>query len=168
MNNLNIALATTNPQVTIGDSYLKFHLNQQTLAVLALKHIQEAVVVPMHLLTPMPNMPDCIMGLMNWRSRIFWAIDLPGMLSLPALHTHQRQHNVIVISTESVLLGLVVQSIQGITRILTDNIESPVGQVPSGLVPYLRGCVLQDKEIALVLDAPAIVHSSNLRTNYAD
>jgi len=163
MNNLNISLPTQNPQMTVGDSYLKFHLNQQTLAVLTLKHIQEAVIVPMHLLTPMPNMPDCILGLMNWRSRIFWAIDLPAMLALPALQTHQRQYNVIVIYTESVLLGLVVQSIQGITRILTDHIESPVGQVPSGLVPYLRGCVVQNKEISLVLDAPAILHSANLR-----
>ncbi|MEO1558895.1 MAG: chemotaxis protein CheW, partial [Cyanobacteria bacterium J06632_19] len=46
----------------------------------------------------------------------------------------------------------------------SDEIGSPIGQVASSLVPYLRGCIVQEKEILLVLDAHAIVHSSNLRS----
>jgi twitching motility protein PilI len=165
MTNSNIVLPAMIPQKPVGDSYLKFQVNQKTNAVLSMRHTQEAVVVPIQLVTPMPNMPGCILGLMNWRNRVFWAIDLPGMLNLSPVDSHIRQYNVIVIHTESVLLGLVVQAIKGTTRLLPDAIQSPVGQVPPGLVPYLQGCVVQEKEMLLVLDAQAIVHSSILRTN---
>jgi positive phototaxis protein PixI len=165
MNSPNITLSTKQNQNNLGDGYLKFQLNQQTAAVLSMRHTQEAVVVPVESVTSMPNMPPCIMGLMNWRSRIVWAIDLPRMLNLEALDNRFRQYNAIIIRVESVVLGLVVQEIKGTTKFMPDDIRSPVGQVASSLVPYLRGCVVQQKEILLVLDAQAIVQSSILRSD---
>ncbi|MBE9036843.1 chemotaxis protein CheW [aff. Roholtiella sp. LEGE 12411] len=148
-----------------GDGYLKFQLNQQTTAVLSMRHTQEAIIVPVESVTSMPNMPACILGLMNWRSRIIWVIDLPRMLNLQSLDNRLRQYNAIVIRVESLLLGLVVQEIKGTTKFMSDDVHSPVGQVASSLVPYLRGCVVQQKEILLVLDAQAIVQSSILRSD---
>jgi positive phototaxis protein PixI len=148
-----------------GDGYLKFQLNQQTAAVLSMRHTQEAIIVPVESVTSMPNMPACILGLMNWRSRIIWVIDLPRMLNLQSLDNRLRQYNAIVIRVESLLLGLVVQEIKGTTKFMSDDVHSPVGQVASSLVPYLRGCVVQQKEILLVLDAQAIVQSSILRSD---
>jgi twitching motility protein PilI len=69
---------------------------------------------------------------------------------------------VIVIKAESLLLGLVVQEIKGITKFMPDEIRSPIGQVASSLVPYLCGCVVQQEEIFLALDAQSIVNSSVL------
>lgn len=165
MNSPNIILSTKQNENNLGDGYLKFRLNQQTAAVLSMRHTQEAVVVPVESVTSMPNMPACILGLMNWRSRIVWAIDLPRMLNLEALDNRFRQYNAIIIRVESVILGLVVQEIKGTTKFMPDDIRSPVGQVASSLVPYLRGCVVQQKEILLVLDAQAIVQSSILRSD---
>jgi positive phototaxis protein PixI len=165
MNSANITLRSKENQDNLGDGYLKFQLNQQTAAVLSMKHTQEAAVVPVESVTSMPNMPPCILGLMNWRSRIVWAIDLPRMLNLEALDNRFRQYNAIIIRVESVILGLVVQEIKGTTKFMPDDIRSPVGQVASSLVPYLRGCVVQQKEILLVLDAQAIVQSSILRSD---
>lgn len=149
-----------NFQNNFGDGYLKFQLNRQTAAVLSMKHTQEAIVISVESVAAMPRMPSCVLGLMNWRSRILWAIDLPRMLNLESVDYRRQQYNVIVVRTESVLLGLVVQEIVGTTKFLPDEIRSPLGQVASSLVPYLRGCVVQEKEILLVLDAIAIAQSS--------
>lgn len=149
----------------LGDSYLRFELNYNTTAVLSMRHTQEAMVVPVESVTSMPNMSFGILGLMNWRSRIIWAIDLPRMLNIESIDMRLRQYNVIVVRTESGLLGLVVQEITGTARFIDDEIRSPVGQVASSLIPYLRGCILQEKEILLVLDAQAIVQSSILRND---
>jgi len=165
MNNNPIIFADKPIQNSLGDGYLKFQLNQQTAAILAMAHTQEAMVLSIESITPMPNMPGCILGLMNWRSRIIWAIDLPRMLNLEAIDTRMQQYNVIVIKVESLLLGLVVQQIKGITKVIADDIHSPIGQVASSLVPYLRGCVVQEEEILLVLDAQAILQSSILRSD---
>jgi len=165
MTSSRITLSTKQTHNNLGDGYLKFQLNQQTAAVLSMRHTQEAVIVPVESVTSMPNMPACILGLMNWRSRIIWVIDLPRMLNLESLDNRLRQYNAIVIRVESLLLGLIVQEIKGTTKFMPDDIHSPVGQVASSLVPYLRGCVVQQKEILLVLDAQAIVQSSILRSD---
>lgn len=165
MNSSKITVSTRKNQNNLADGYLKFQLNRQASAVLSMSHTQEAIVVPVESITSMPNMPACILGLMNWRSRILWAIDLPRMLNLEYLDNKPRQYNMIIIRVESVLLGLVVQEIQGTTKFMSDDIRSPVGQVASSIVPYLRGCVVQEKGVLLVLDAQAIIQSSILHSD---
>ncbi|MDZ8034585.1 MAG: chemotaxis protein CheW [Nostoc sp. DedQUE08] len=165
MTSTNIILSSKPTPNNLADSYLKFQLNQQTTAVLSMKHTQEAILVPVESITSIPNMPSCILGLMNWRSRIIWVVDLPRMLNLESLDYRLRQYNAIVIQVESLVLGLVVQEIKGTTKFIVDDIHSPIGQVTSSLVPYLCGCVVQQEEILLVLDAQAIVQSSILRSD---
>lgn len=147
---------------TPGETYLNFHLNSVTSAVLSAQYVQEAIVVPGEAITPMPNLPACIMGLMNWRSRILWAVDLPMILNLESTHYRSRNFNVIIIKVESMLLGLVVQDIKGTNKFMPHDVRSPIGQVATSLVPYLRGCIAQPEEILLVLDAQAIIQSSML------
>ncbi|AUT00341.1 chemotaxis protein CheW [Nostoc sp. CENA543] len=164
-NNHKSILTINNHQNKVGDTYLKFQLNQQSAAILSMNFTQEAVVLPVDAITPMPNMPACILGLMNWRSRIIWTIDLPRMLNLESLDNRWRQYNIIVIKVESLILGLVVQEIKGIAKFMPDEIRSPIGQVASSLVPYLQGCIAQPEEVFLVLDAKAIIKSSVLYSN---
>jgi positive phototaxis protein PixI len=163
MDNSQITLTTKPEPNNLADGYLKFYLNRQTTAVVAMGHTQEAVVVPVESVTSMPGMSPCILGLMNWRSRIIWTIDLPRMLNLESVEMRSRQYNVIVIRVDTLIFGLVVDEIVGTTRFLVDEIVSPIGQVASSLVPYLRGCVAKESETILVLDAQAIVNSAALR-----
>ena len=165
MTSTNVALSSKPTLNNLADGYLKFQLNQQTTAVLSMRHTQEAIIVPVESITSMPNMPPCILGLMNWRSRIIWVVDLPRMLNLESLDYRLRQYNVIVIQVESLVLGLVVQEIKGTTKFIVDDVHSPIGQVASSLVPYLCGCIVQEEEILLVLDGQAIVQSSILRSD---
>ena len=55
--------------------------------------------------------------------------------------------------------------IEQLTKFIADDIRSPVGQVASSLVPYLCGCVVQQEEILLVLDALHILRSDILGIN---
>ncbi|NEO97459.1 MAG: purine-binding chemotaxis protein CheW [Symploca sp. SIO2E9] len=146
-----------------GDSYLKFKFGQQTAAVLSMSRAQEFVILPPERLTPMPNMPAYVMGLLNRRSRVFWVIDLARMLGLLPLETNLQQYNIIIIRNDSTSLGLIVQAVEGVVRLSSESIQSPLGQVSSGLVPYLSGCILQEQEILLALDAEAIIRSPLLQ-----
>ena len=147
------------------NGYIKFQLNQRTGAVLSIAHTQEVIVVPVTSVTAIPNMPACILGLMNWRSHIIWVVDLPKMFNLECLDHRLYQYNIIVIQIESMILGLVVQEIKGTTKFIVDDVRSPIGQVASSLVPYLCGCVVQQEQILLVLDAVHILRSGILGIN---
>ncbi len=120
---------------------------------------QEVVVLPVGRLTPMPNMQPFIMGLLNRRSKVLWTIDLALMLGLPAVESNVQHYNIVIISNGSASLGLIVQAVESVMRLTPESIQSPLGQVSSNLVPYLRGCSLQEQEILLVLDAEAIMLS---------
>lgn len=151
----------------LGDSYLKFQFGQQTPAVLPMSRAQEVVILPVGRLTPMPNMPPYIIGLVNRRSRVLWMVDLAMMLGLPAVETNVQHYNIVIISNGSTTFGVIVQAVEGVLRLMPENIQSPFGQVSVDLVPYLRGCVLQEKEVLLILDAEAICRSPFLQ-NAAD
>jgi twitching motility protein PilI len=142
-----------------GDAYLKFQFGKHSAAVLSMSQAQEVFVLPVGRLTPMPNMPPYVMGLLNRRSKVLWVIDLGVMLGLPGVETNVQHYNSVIINSGSVSLGIIVQAVEGVVRLKPESIQPPLGQVSSGLVPYLRGCVLLEKEILLALDAEAIIRS---------
>lgn len=150
---------------TLGNTYLRFYLEHQTPAILSMEYAQEVLIVPVGRITPMPNMAECVLGLLNWRNRVLWAIDLAQMLNLQPLDTTAQQYHMAIIRVGQVPLGLVVQEVKGVTQFTPDCIQSPMGLVTSGLMPYLHGCILQENEILLVLNAEAIVHSPILHSN---
>jgi twitching motility protein PilI len=144
---------------TKGDTYLKFQLDQQTPAVFPMTQAQEVIVLAPSRLTPMPNMPSYVMGLMNRRSRVLWVIDLAKMLGLSAVETSFQQYDIVIIRNESATLGLIVAAVEGVVRLTSSSIQSPIEQVSSSLVPYLQGCILHEQEILLLLDAEAIMRN---------
>lgn len=156
-------LASTQTPITLGDGYLKFHLNQQTCAVLPIRYSQEVISVSIESVTSMPNVPPWFLGLLNWRNRIIWVIDLSTVINLASPYS-KRQYNVIIVRHEADFFGLVVQKIKGTTKLLPDAIQSSSLQVPPDLVRYLNGCTWQDDELLYVLNVQAIVQSSKQLT----
>ncbi|MGL5882321.1 chemotaxis protein CheW [Synechococcus elongatus] len=138
-------------------------MSDTTIAVIPTVEAQEVVMVTHQQLTLMPNMPGTILGLLNHRNRVIWVIDLPQLLGLPMLMLDLRQYAVVVIQVAGQLLGLAIQQIEGLSRLNPSDIQSPVGSVDASLVPFLRGCYLQDQELLLVLDAAAIAHAKSLQ-----
>ena len=91
-------------------------------------------------------------------------MDLFQLLEIQPIDRSLQEYNLAIIRTQDAALGVVVPIIRGVTRFATDDIQSPVGNVAPGLVPYLQGCVLDETNILLVLDAEAIIKAPVLRT----
>ncbi|MEO1134056.1 MAG: chemotaxis protein CheW [Cyanobacteria bacterium J06639_1] len=154
-----------------GQPYLSLKLDDRTSALIAMEGAQEALAVEAQQITPMPNMPACVLGLFNRRSRVMWVVNLLQMLQLQPLPSSAQQYQVVVLrvkpdeqsgSGES-LMGAVVRGVRGVIRLDPAEIQSPIGRFPASLTPYLQGCVLYQDEVLLVLDADAIARSPLLR-----
>ncbi|WP_346293776.1 chemotaxis protein CheW [Sphaerothrix gracilis] len=163
MNSSAIVPLPNRTQKAVGEAFLKFHLGAKIPAIFAMQHVQEVLTLPLLRLTPMPNMPACMLGLMNYRSRVLWVIDLAGLLALNHLDTAAQQYSLIIICVGQLRLGLAVEQIDGMVWFERDRIQSPLGQTTTGLVPYLQGCIWQEQGILLVLDAAAVSQASLLR-----
>lgn len=152
-------------QKQFGDAYLRLRLNRQTQAILPMSCIQEVLAVPAHRLTPMPNMPECILGLLNHRSRIFWAVDLPRLLGIETLVRETNPYRIAIARVGNAPLGLAVQEIAGAMRLEAEAIApSPSRQIAASLRPYLQGCVWESTAELLLLDVESILRSPRLHS----
>ena len=142
--------------------YLKFYIDPQTPALISMKNIQEAAVLPARLLTTMPNMPPYILGLTNRRSQVMWVVDISQIIGLPNLAFIPPRMDIVVIKVGSFISALAIHKIEGTMRLSPDDINAAPSHFSPALIPYLQGCVLNDRNIFLVLDAEAIAQSSLL------
>lgn len=151
-------LAVSDRPIT-GDAYLKFQLAPQVPAVFTAQVVEEAMVLPATRVTAMPNMPACMLGLINRRNRVIWTANLVKLLGLPVPDRPRQQYSMVIIKSGS-SLGLMVDEIEGIVHLRASQLQPLPPQVNPGLVPYLKGCAVQNEQILLVLDAEAILQSS--------
>ena len=163
MNASNIKLLAQ-PHKQLGDGYLQFKLNENTTAVLLVNFTQEVVVSPIEAITPIANKPELILGLINWRNRIIWVVDLARILGLESQSYPMRQCNIIVVRRESETIGLMVPEIKGTVRLNSDTIQ-PAKNQASNVAAYLDGCIWSKDELNLVVNIQAILNSSLLQNS---
>lgn len=144
---------------SLGQPYIQFRLDPNSVGLLTTEYAREVVDVPVQRLTPIPNMPAPMLGLMNWRSLAIWAVDLPHLLGFGRLGNTTQQYHMMMIRAGQTPLALAVPEIQGVARLQSEQIISPVGMTPAGVVPFLQGCVLDNQQVLLVLDALAIARN---------
>ncbi|MEM8503428.1 MAG: chemotaxis protein CheW [Cyanobacteria bacterium P01_D01_bin.1] len=143
----------------VGEAYLKFQLAPRVPAVFAAKAVEEATVLPTAQVTSIPNMPPCMLGIVNRRNRVIWIANLVQLLGLAVPDRPRQQYSTVVVKAGS-SLGLMVEEINGIIHLPAETLKPVPAQVNPILVPYLRGCAVLDEQILLVLDAEAVLQSS--------
>lgn len=146
----------------VGEAYLKFQLAPRVPAVIIAKSVEEAVVLPTAQVTSIPNMPACMLGIVNRRNRVVWIANLVRLLGLAVLDRPRQHYSTVIVKAGS-LLGLMVEEIDGIVHLSAETLQPVPTQVNPVLVPYLRGCAVVDEQILLVLDAEAVLQSSVLQ-----
>ncbi len=79
-------------------------------------------------ITPVPNVPGHVQGVMNLRGRILPVIDLRTRLGLPDLDPEQQKSSrIVIIDVDGVTAGLIVDSVSEVLRLPEATIEPPSG-----------------------------------------
>lgn len=143
-----------------GDAYIRFQLTAEIPALLSMAQVQESLIVEAEKITPLPNMAESIIGIMSSRNRVFCVYDLAQLLTLPSPLISPRQHQVIVLRTNTeklIYIGLAVTRLQGMVRIATEKIQSSVDSFSATITPYFCGVVLEEANIIPILDFDLIL-----------
>ncbi|MGK7913318.1 MAG: chemotaxis protein CheW [Synechococcus sp.] len=165
---MNVAPLTIAPELLdrqlSTQAFLRLRLDPKTLLLLPMDSVLEVLTLPIQRVSVMPNMPGCVMGLLNRRSKVIWAVDLAHMLGGRPLESHLQQLTAAIVHAQKDRLGLMVRAIEGVQRFNPDLIQSPLGGVvEEQWVPYVRGCILEGSEILMVLDPQSIAQSAQLK-----
>jgi twitching motility protein PilI len=162
MNGVNPGFPVLSKKLSVGDPFLKLQLDDRTAAVVPMEQTQEAIVIPSPRISVIPNLASPIIGLFNRRSSLYWLVDLPEILGLTPLDRRSNSYDVALLQAGDTPLAVAVQSIRGVIRFPHEEIKSPIGNFNPAFTPFLRGWILQEKELVLVLDPAAIVNADIL------
>lgn len=147
------------PAETNLSRLLRFPLSQQDSALLPLEQIAEILKLNVTEILPVPEMPNCVLGICNWRGEMLWLVDLNHLLGCPPVSWAAGTSPLaIVVQTNKQSVGLVVCAVNDIELYDLQQLSiAAIGLFPPRLLPFILGALPGDNGI--VLDVAAIMRS---------
>jgi purine-binding chemotaxis protein CheW len=62
-----------------GERFLRFSLNPETDGLTPLGDLQEVINISLKNILPVPQLTESILGIINWRGKATWIVDLPNL-----------------------------------------------------------------------------------------
>jgi purine-binding chemotaxis protein CheW len=141
--------------------YLQFSLGEENYAV---KLLLVKEVIPVPETTPIPNSPSYYEGVMNLRGQIISVIDLRKRLNI---HTKRDKLEpaVIIIESQSVAIGIIVDSINKVLNIDLAQITA-VPEVSAQInAKYIEGVFNSAEGLTLLIDIEGVLNISEIVLN---
>ncbi len=124
----------------------------QNRARLALEIIRETPI------TPIPNAPDFIEGVVNLRGSIIPVIDLRKRLKLVQPAHLGTDIWIIILAIEGRVTGFIVDRVTKVLNVPADSIKPPPDIVAAGLKSqYIQGVCKLDRRLLIYLDFTRIL-----------
>jgi purine-binding chemotaxis protein CheW len=142
--------------------YLTFTLagEEYAIGILQVKEILEYDT-----LTPVPQTPPCIRGVINLRGSVVPVVDLAVKFGLPATALTKRTCIVIVevaLEGTRTVMGVMVDAVSHVMDLAPPDIEAPPAFGTRVRVDYLRGMGKVGKRFVLLLDIDRVLAAGEL------
>ncbi|MDZ7957803.1 MAG: chemotaxis protein CheW [Aulosira sp. DedQUE10] len=144
--------------------FLSFNLGSEDIGVIQLQHITEVLQVSLAEICGVPQMPNSVLGIYNWRGEMLWLVDLDEMLGYSSLLQGSNlvaKMMAIVIENEGKSLGLLVRQLTDIEWLNTQEMKTPSAELFSPEISsFLQGYFINpNEEMMFTLDALAIIQA---------
>lgn len=150
-----------------GDPFLRLQVTADTAMALPLASVEETQLLSPQDITPMPNMPNHILGLMRVKGQVLWLASLAHLLGFATEVERSYRYETIVLRLTSepsmaapgeadLFFGLAVAKIKGSMRLTRDAIQPIGANIPPDLRPFLAGQVSHDEATILILKPEAL------------
>jgi purine-binding chemotaxis protein CheW len=143
------------------ERYVLFKLAGSRYAV-SVPHVLEIDRVPS--ITPVPNVPTWLRGIVNVRGDILSVIDFRAFLGCD--EPHQREQNrmlVVKARSDEIITSLVVDQVLGIVPLSTTHPDMPTAPAHDKAAPYLNGVHEHGGEVYAVFDLERFLLSPAVR-----
>lgn len=154
------------PQVASDLRFLRFCISAKETALLPLSSLQQVLKVPATEILPVPHMPDCVLGIYNWRGEMLWLVDVAqqlGFASVLVQSPGQETVTAIVIQTDRKVLGLVVPQLRDIEVHSLQELHPPTAAFPAKLLSFMQGYFSSSS--SPVLNAHALIQDPLLQVH---
>lgn len=143
------------------EAYASFRLSGSAFAVPvgAIREIDRATEI-----TPVPNVPPFIRGVINLRGDVTCVLDMRCFIGLSPLDDHEPGWLLVVSGAETRRsLALLVDEVSSLVRISASKVKPPTGKVEDRVIPLLKGVVEQRERVLGVLSVDSLLGSPDVR-----
>lgn len=141
--------------------FLRFKLSGEYGTLLPLETVAEILqLAPVEIL-PVPEVPNHLLGVYNWRGTILWLTDLNALVGSSPLWQQTpflEQSFVIVVESGERMVGLVVEHIDEVEMVAPETIHLPTDLYSTPIAPFVMGYL--PNHGGNVLDVDVIVERS--------
>lgn len=116
--------------------------------------VQEIIL--MGQITQMPEVPDFICGLINLRGHVIPIIDLRKRFHLPC-SDNTEDTRIVVVNLGSRTIGIVVDAVNEVLRINSEQIEPPPSSITGIDHEYIRGLVKLENKLLILLNIESVL-----------
>jgi len=129
----------------------------------ALEISQVREIIRMQNITPMPKAPTFIQGVINLRGQIIPVMDLSERFSIRKTEQGEKSR-IVVVDVEENAMGLVVDEVPEVVRILSTDIEPTPEMLESQIhAQFIRGVAKRDEDLIIIMDAQKILTKEESR-----
>ena len=137
--------------------YLTFWIDNQIFGI-AISDIDQ--IVSIQKITPMPQFPSYVKGVINLRGEIIPVIDVRLRFNKPEV-PYNKITCIIIITIGKDQYGLIVDSVDEVVKIQDEEITAPPTISDNYENDYLSGIAKLKEKVVLLLDITAILHNNN-------
>lgn len=153
---------------SMTDQYLTFMLQGEEYAVEILQ-VQE--IKGWDSVTPVPNTPDYVLGVINLRGAVVPIVDLRKRFNLDAIKFSPTTVIIVVKVTDSDsenIVGIVVDAVSEVYRFNKDDVQ-PLPDLGNTIsTEYVRGLVAMDNKMVILLEINRLISSAVLEIEITD
>lgn len=133
--------------------YLSFQLAEMAYAmpIGLVREINRVLAI-----TPMPETPPYVAGVMNLRGKVIPILDLRMRFSMPVT-PHTKQTCIIVVDTENGQSGLLVDKILGVVTLTTDTVQPRPALGNDESLSCVNGMGKAGEQILVLIDIEKIL-----------
>ena len=149
------AIATTKEASTSNDrvQFATFYVGELLMGV-DIRLVQE--IKRQLEMTPVPNAPCHVRGVINLRGEVATVIDLRTVLGMPSAEQTRETRNLIVHS-QGEAIGLLVDRISDILTVHPDQVSEPPSNVDGVDGKFFLGVHTLEKDICVLLDVEQVL-----------
>ncbi|MDD4699951.1 MAG: chemotaxis protein CheW [Oscillospiraceae bacterium] len=138
--------------------FLSLSLSEEVFA-LEIKYVTE--IVGVQPITPIPEVPDYVKGIINLRGKIIPVIDMRLKFKKPSTEYTDRTC-IIVVDIEQVSVGLIVDNVVEVVSIPDKDIVPPPDYRTGIQNRYIKGIGMVETKVILLLDCKKILSKDDI------
>lgn len=130
-----------------------FHTGEMCCGI-EIHHVQE--INKLFEITPVPNAPNYVTGVLNLRGEIITIIDLAKKLEIDSLSISESNRNIIVRSGDE-YIALFVERVGDVVQGNQDDIEPPPANAGNAQRKFFKGVLKKNSLLIGILDIEEVI-----------